>query len=153
MKISQRIVLTFSLMTLIVLTSFAIFVNSILLENSRQSNFTLFSNTGTNVLNALEQQVGMMDITAEELLDNVTFMSALNQFVSNDSSDGKVANAARNAVLQQLYRSPMVDSFYRVSFYNSSGDFITSRIQKDDYLESGTPQAAGVIAYACSNRP
>ena len=146
MKISQRIVLTFSLMTLIVLTSFAIFVNNILLENSRQSNFTLFSNTGTNVLNALEQQVGMMDITAEELLDNVTFRSALNQFVSNDSSDGKVANAARNAVLQQLYRSPMVDSFYRVSFYNSSGDFITSRIQKDDYLESGTPQAAGVIA-------
>lgn len=146
MKISERMVLTFSLMVLIVIASFSGFVNHILLENSMESNNTLFNNTGTNILKALEQQMSMMDITAEELLDNLTFMSALNQFVSNDSSDRKVANAARNAVLQQLYRSPMVDSFHRVSFYNTRGDFTSSRFQKDDYLESGTELAVEVIS-------
>lgn len=146
MKISQKLILVFSLMMLFAIVAFYIFTSRMLLENSNSFNSNRFNNMGLTIINALEQQVSMMDMTAEELLDNISFMSALNQFVFNDSPDQKVANAARNAVMQQLYRSPMVDSFYRVSFYNINGNFITSRFQKDDYVESGTSLAADVIS-------
>lgn len=53
-------------------------------------------------------------------------MAAINQFVRDDSDDQKVGTAARNTVLQLLYRSPLVENFYRVSFYTRSGDFVTS---------------------------
>ena len=146
MKISQKLILIFSLMMLLAIAAFYVFTIQILLRSINTFDSSRFSNIGNTIINAVEQEVATMDITAEELLDNISFMSALNQFVFNDSTDRKVANAARNALLQQLYRSPMVDSFYRVSFYNTNGDFITSRFQKDDYVESGTPLAAEVIS-------
>ena len=86
-----------------------------------------------------------MDLVLEELLDNASFMAAVNQFVQDDSDDQKLATAAKSTMLQQLYRSPLVENFYRVSFYTTDGDFVTSRFEKDDYLVSGTPQAQEVI--------
>nr|MBR4280961.1 histidine kinase [Clostridia bacterium] len=146
LKISQKLIVIFSVMMLAVISTFYVIASNMLLKNSTASDNSRFSNMGAIIVTAVEQQISMMDITAEELLGNLSFMSALNQYVSNDSADGKVANAARNALLQQLYNSPMVDSFHRVSFYNTDGDFFSSRYQKDDYLESGTPQAQEVIS-------
>ena len=146
MKISHKMIVIFSIMTLVTTATFYIIASQMLLDNSTDMHSSHFTNMGNTILTAVEQQISMMDITTEELLDSTSFMSALNQYVSNDTTDGKVANAARNSVLQQLYSSPMVDSFYRVSFYNIDGDFISSRFQKDDYLESSTPQAQEVIS-------
>lgn len=115
------------------------------LDNSIAFNEARFENMGAAMGWAIEQQISMMDLTVGELNDNASLMSSLNQFVRDDSEEAKMRTAARNSIQQYLYRSPMVGSFYRVSFYTSSGDFITSRFQKDDYLESGSVKARQVI--------
>ena len=104
-----------------------------------------FRSISHTVSEALDQQISLMDLVLEELLDNASFMAAVNQFVQDDSDDQKLATAAKSTMLQQLYRSPLVENFYRVSFYTTDGDFVTSRFEKDDYLVSGTPQAQEVI--------
>ena len=146
LKISQKLIIIFSITMLAVISTFYVISSNMLLQNSTESDNTRFRNMGAIIISAIEQQISMMDIAAEELLDNVGFMSALNQYMSDDTSDSTAAYTARSALLQQLYNSPMVDSFYRVTFYTKEGEFISSRIQKDDYLESGTPQAREVIS-------
>jgi len=146
MKLVYKMILIFSVMVVILVTILSGYAARLSLAGSEAFTAARFRNIGSTMSRAIEQQVSMMDLTMEELLDSTSFMSALNQFVTNDSADGKVANAARSAVLQQLYRSPMVDNFYRVSFYTADGLFVTSRFQKDDYLQSGTDLARQVLS-------
>lgn len=145
MKIRDRMILIFSVMMLAAASILTSYTVRSFLETTEAFRDDLFVNMGETMVRAIEQEISMMDLTMEELIDDTSFMAALNQFVRDDSADRKMANAASNAVLQQLYRSPMVNNFYRVSFYSRDGDFVTSRIQKDDYLESGTDQARSAI--------
>ena len=145
MKISHKMIIVFSIamiLLVVLLTSYSINTS---LEETSAFSAVRFRNMGDTMLRQLEQQISMMDLAMEELMDNTSFMAALNQFVRDDSDDRKVGLAARNTVSQLLYRSPLVDSFYRVSIYTREGDFITSRFEKDDYLESGTDQARAVL--------
>ena len=145
-RTSYKMILIFSLMMILAVTMLTGYATRQSLEDATVFASSRYFNMGDTMSRAVEQQIAMMDLTVEELLDNTSFMSTLNQFVRDDSDEKKMANAARNSILQYLYRSPMVDNFYRVSFYTVNGDFVTSRFQKDDYLESGTPQARAVIS-------
>lgn len=146
MRISHKMILVFSIVIIISVTVLTSYSTQVLLEESNTYTAARFSNMGTAMLNRLEQQISMMDLVVGELTDNTTFMAALNQFVRDDSEDRKMANAARNTLQQQLYHSPLVDYFYRVSIYTVNGEFITSKAEKDDYLVSGTEKAREVIS-------
>ena len=146
MKISYKMILLFSIALIVAVSILTSYSTDISLRESITFNSVRFRNIGVTVLNRLEQQVGMMDLVMEELMDNTSFMAALNQFVRDDSDDRKMGQAAENMVSQMLYASPLVDLFYRVSIYTREGDFITSRIDKDDLLGSGTPQVRAIIS-------
>ena len=145
MKISQKMILIFSVMmiaTVAVFTRYSIQTN---LDSFSAFTASRFYNMGSTISQAVEQQIAMMDLTMEDLMDNSSFMAALNQLVRDDSADSKMANAARNVLLQQLYRSPMVDIFFRVTFYDREGNIVTSRSLEDDDLESGSEAARKTI--------
>ena len=146
MKISYKMILLFSIALILAVSILTSFATDISLREFIAFNAVRFRNIGETVLNRLEQQKGMMDLLVDELMDNASFMAALNQFVRDESDDRKVGQAAENMVAQMLYASPLVDMFYRVSIYTREGDFITSRFDKDSDLESGTEQAQSIIS-------
>lgn len=94
----------------------------------------------------LEQDISMMEMTLQELTDNTSFMAALNQMVRDDSADQKMALAASKAAIQQLLQSPLVDSFYRVSFYTRDGVFLTTHLGKDQRMTAGSRDMGAEIA-------
>lgn len=145
MKLNLKMMLLFSAMMLAAVAVLSSYSTQLNIESFADFSDLRFRSISHTVSEALDQQISLMDLVLEELLDNASFMAAVNQFVRDDSDDQKLATAAKNTMLQQLYRSPLVENFYRVSFYTTDGDFVTSRFEKDDYLVSGTPQAQEVI--------
>lgn len=146
MKLNVKMMLLFSAMMLAAVAILSSYSTQLNIDSFTDLSNQQFHNISHTVSEALDQQISLMDLVLEELLDNASFMAAINQFVRDDSDDRKVGTAARNTVLQLLYRSPLVENFYRVSFYTRSGDFVTSRFEKDDYLVSGTERAGEVIS-------
>lgn len=146
MKLSWKMMLLFSAMMLVAVTILSSYSTQLNIDSFSDFSHLQFTGISNAMAESLDQQISLMDLALEELLDNASFMAALNQFVRDDSEDRKMATAARNTVLQQLYRSPLVENFYRVSFYTATGDFVTSRFEKDDYLISGTDLAREVIS-------
>lgn len=141
MKLSQKMILIFSIVMISAVAILTSYTTRTSLRSSEAFTAARFENMGTTISKALEQELAMMELTIEELLDNASFMAALNQYVRDDSEDQKMATAARNTIIQQLYRSPMVENFYRVTFFTRDGSFVSSRVEKDDCLESGTDKA------------
>lgn len=131
MKLSLKMILLFSVIIaagLLILSSYAVQLS---VSGANDYTEARFSNMSESIVRYLEQDIGMMRLTMTELTDDLTFMSAVNQYVRDDSSDQKMADRARIAALQQLYQSPLVDQFYSVCFFNRSGSYFTSRMDEN----------------------
>ena len=131
------------LVGLLLFSSFSIRTN---LEGASAFTESRFSNMATSIERELEREYRLMEMTLLELTDNSTFMAALNQIVRDDSADLKMADAAEKIALQQLVESPLVDMYYRVSFFTKDGIFLTSSVSKDSLLSSRTTKIRSVIA-------
>ena len=145
MKLSIKIMLIFSCMMLAALLIFSYSAAQINISGARAYTVSRFRNMSVSIARDIEQDFSMMQWTMRELTGNITFMSALNQFVRDDSEDQKMGIAASKAAISQFYQSPLVDNYFRVSFYTREGLFITSHVDKADTLMSGTAEAAEVI--------
>ena len=144
MRLSVKMVLLFSAMMLVALLVLSSFAVSISLEGSRVMTEARFRNMAVSISKAMQQEAGMMELAVEELINNSSFMSAVNQ-LDRDSTDQKMDLAARNAATQQLMESPIAESYFRVTFYSRKGKFVTSRADKDQDLISGSEEAAEII--------
>ena len=145
-RLSIKIILIFSAMMLIalmVLTSFAVDTS---VQGANAFTESRFRNMSTSIARDLKEEYDMMEMTLRELINNKTFMSALNQIVRDDSEDRKMAKAGELRALEQLTESPLVDMYYRVSFFDRDGVFITSSFNKDSLLTSRTSQMISTIA-------
>lgn len=137
MKLSMKMTLLFSVIMATAILLLSAYTTQISLEGAKSYTQSRFMNMSATIARDLEQEIHMMSLTLNELTGNTSFMAALNQFVRDDSKDQKVGNAARMAALQQLYQSPLVERFYRVSFVAPNGLYITSIIDKDhEYLRT-----------------
>ena len=125
MKLNLKMMLLFSAMMLAAVAVLSSYSTQLNIESFADFSDLRFRSISHTVSEALDQQISLMDLVLGELLDNASFMAAVNQFVRDDSDDQKLATAAKNTMLQQLYRSPLVENFYRVSFYTTDGDFVT----------------------------
>ena len=146
MTIRNKMILIFSLMMVIALSSLTFYSIYSSFQYTYAYNTTRFSNMQATITQALDQQFSLMELAIDELISNTSFTSALNQFVRNDSDDQKIAYAARNRAQQQLYNSPLVDNFHSVTFFSRNGKFITNFVEKDIYLTSGSEQTQDIIA-------
>lgn len=134
MKLNIKMMILFSVTMLIALFAFSSYTIETNIDGSTKYTASRFENMSTSIANNLEQTFNMMSMTVDDLTKNVSFMSSLNQFVRDDSTDQKVGLAARKAALQSLYQSPLVEQYYRVSFISLNGQYITSLADKDfDY--------------------
>ena len=116
MKLSIKIMLIFSCMMLAALLIFSYSAAQINISGARAYTVSRFRNMSVSIARDIEQDFSMMQWTMRELTGNITFMSALNQFVRDDSEDQKMGIAASKAAISQFYQSPLVDNYFRVSF-------------------------------------
>lgn len=131
MRLSTKMILLYSVVIAAALGIFLSFTIQTTVDAANKFTSARFSNMSTSVSLDIEQDIDMMRITLETLADNTSFLSALNQYVRDDSSDGKMGLMARTAALQQLYQSPLVDRYYSVAFFNDQGQYFSSSSDKD----------------------
>ncbi len=146
MKLSVKITLIFSAMMLKAQFVISFSAGQISINGANAFTKARFLNMSTSIQRDLEQDVSMMQMTLRELSENTTFMAALNQLVRDDSADQKMALAAGRAAIQQLLQSPLVDTFYRVTFYTRDGVFITTHAEREQRLISGSEEAKREIS-------
>ncbi|MBR5111742.1 MAG: histidine kinase [Clostridia bacterium] len=149
MKLSVKIVLLFSVMMLAGLLILSSIATRSTLEGANAFTEARFRNMSTSIRRDLEIDFDMMEMTLQEQTENTTFMAALNQMVRDDSEDQKMALAAGKTALNQLLQSPLVESFYRVSFYTREGAFLTTFVEavdRDFQLLTKTGEARERIA-------
>lgn len=139
-------VLLFSAMMLVGLLLFSSYAIDFSIQGANVMTETRFRNMSTSIERGLEQEYDMMVMTLQELTSNTTFMAALNQIIRDDSEDQKMARSAERIAQQQLIESPLVDMYYRVSFYTRDGVFLSSYINKDSTLSSRTARARSIIS-------
>jgi len=146
MKLRIKMTLLFSAMMLIALGLLSSYAATTSIEGSNAFTEARFRNMSTSITRDLEQDFSMMDLTLRELTDSTSFMAALNQLIRDDSADQKMALAAGKAALNQLLQSPLVENYFRVSFYTRDGIFLTSRVDRTPQFASGTVQARTVLS-------
>ena len=149
MKLSVKIVLIFSVMMLLGLLILSSYAAHTTIEGADTFTEMRFRNISTSVKQDLQMEYDAMDMTLRELTENTTFMAAVNQMVRDDSEDQKMAQAAARSAQSQLLQSPLVDLYYRVSFYTRSGIFLTAStnpLDRDMKLKTYTERARDVIS-------
>jgi two-component system sensor histidine kinase YesM len=145
MKMRIKMMLLFSVMmftALLILSSIAL---QTMITGANAFTEVRFQNMGMSIVRDIQHDFLMMELTMDELLGDASFMSAVNQAVRDDSEDQKMGQRAHDTVVSKFYQSPLVDTYYRISFYTKDGLFITSRADKTDTLVSGTAEAQAVI--------
>ncbi len=146
MKLSLKMSILFSVMMFVALLILATYAGQSNVDGANTMTKSRFSTMSAMVESDLERDLATMEMTMNELTGSLSFSAALNQFVRDDSTDNKVGLAASKAVLQQFQQSPLVDNYYRVSFYTREGRFVTNRTDKDFTIGSGTQEAADLLS-------
>lgn len=131
MRLSTKMILLYSVVIAAALGTFLSYTIQSTMEGANKFTAARFANMSASISLDIQQDIDMMRITLETLADNTSFLSALNQYVRDDSGDGKMGTAARTAALQQLYQSPLVDRYYCVAFFNDQGQYFSSSSDKD----------------------
>lgn len=131
MRLSTKMILLFSIVMAAATAVFSSYAVQSSLEGATMFTSARFTNMSASISLDIEQNVEMMRLTLNTLKENASFMSALNQFIRDDSEDQKLGVAARTAALQQLHQSPLVDQYYCVAFFNQNGQSFSSSMEKD----------------------
>ncbi len=148
MKLSVKMVLIFSAMMLVGLLILSSYAASVSVMVATAFTEARLRNMSTSIERAVQQDVSMMEMTLRELSENTTFMAALNQMVRDDSEERKMGIAAGKSAINQLQHSPLVDTFYRVTFYTRDGMFLTTyvdAVDRDYKLTPGSEEAKADI--------
>ncbi len=148
LKLSVKMVLIFSAMMLVGLLILSSYAASVSVMGATAFTEARFRNMSTSIERAVQQDVSMMEMTLRELSENTTFMAALNQMVRDDSEERKMGIAAGKSAINQLQHSPLVDTFYRVTFYTRDGMFLTTyvdAVDRDYKLIPGSEEAKAAI--------
>lgn len=131
MRLRTKMILLFSVVMAAATGIFSSYTVRLSVDGASIFTSARFSNMSASISLDIEQDIDMMHMTLNTLTENASFMSALNQFVRDDSEDQKMGVAARTAALQQLYQSPLVDQYYCVAFFNQNGQSFSSSMEKD----------------------
>lgn len=135
MKLGIKMGLLFSCIMIIAILLFSSYTMQLSANGRATYSDLRFKNMSLSITRYLEQDFSMKKLTLEDLTNNHSLMSALNQFVRDDSADAKMAGLSRTAALQQLYQSSLADQYYRVSFFTDDGLYITNLADKNEDAE------------------
>lgn len=145
MKLSLNMMLLFSVMMLVALLLLSSYAANMSVEGANAFTQARFHNMNTSISWNMKQDYALMEMTLQELIENTTFMAALNQIVRDDGEDHKMGEAAGRAAVQQLMQSPLVDTYYRVTFFTRDGIILTSHVDEGHFLTSRSEEAKEAI--------
>lgn len=144
MKMSQKLILLFSLMALLttgVNTFYFLNLEMETLKNNTANNLTA---VGGKMIDEIEQYVQMMDYAMESMTSNAQFMESMH-LLDQLGSDADVVSA-QTMVTQVLYHSPINKKFYRVCLFNRNGLFVSSQFENTGMVVSLSDEARDVVA-------
>ena len=145
MKLSIKMMLLFSTMMLLALLVLSSYAANTSVQGANAFTQARFRNMSSTISWNIQTDHELMEMAMRELTDNTSFMAALNQIVRDDSADHKMGEAAGRAAMQQLMQSPLVDTYYRVTFYTRDGIFLTSYVDEERLLTTRSEEAKEAI--------
>ena len=145
MKLSIKMMLLFSAMMLLALLVLSSYAANTSVLGANAFTQARFRNMSSTISWNIQTDHELMEMAMRELTDNTSFMAALNQIVRDDSADHKMGEAAGRAAVQQLMQSPLVDTYYRVTFYTRDGIFLTSYVDEERLLTTRSEEAKEAI--------
>ena len=145
MKLSIKMMLLFSAMMLLALLVLSSYAANTSVQGANAFTQARFRNMSSTISWNIQTDHELMEMAMRELTDNTSFMAALNQIVRDDSADHKMGEAAGRAAMQQLMQSPLVDTYYRVTFYTRDGIFLTSYVDEERLLTTRSEEAKEAI--------
>ena len=144
-KLSVKMVLLFSAIMLLAILAFTSYAIDMSISGARNYTSGRFKNMSASITRDIEQNIELMILTIDDLTQNLSFMANLNQFVRDDSADGKVGIAARNAAEQHLVQSRILDNFYQVAFFTRDARCVTNQADAAHELRSGSRALAAIV--------
>ncbi len=144
MKMSQKLILLFSLMALMttgVNTFYFLNLEMEALQSNTADNLTA---VGEKMIDEIEQYVQMMDYAMESMTSNAQFMESMH-LLDQLGSDADIVTA-QTMVTQVLYHSPINRRFYRVCLFNRNGLFVSSQFENTGMVVSLSDEAREVVA-------
>ena len=144
-KLSVKMVLLFSAIMLLAILAFTSYAIDMSISGARNYTSGRFKNMSASITRDIEQNIELMSLTIDDLTQNLSFMANLNQFVRDDSADGKVGIAARNAAEQHLVQSRILDNFYQVAFFTRDARCVTNQADAAHELRSGSRALAAIV--------
>ena len=131
-KLSVKMVLLFSSVMLLAMLALSSFAIESSISGANEYTSGRFHNMSASITRDIEQSIELMNLTIDDLTQNLSFMANLNQFVRDDSADGKVGIAARNAAGQHLVQSRILDNFYQVAFFTRDARCVTNQADEEN---------------------
>lgn len=144
MKMSQKLILLFSLMALMttgVNTFYFLNLEMEALTSNTAGNLTA---VGDKMIDEIGQYVQMMDYAMESMTSNAQFMESMH-LLDQLGSDADIVTA-QTMVTQVLYHSPINRRFYRVCLFNRNGLFVSSQFENTGMVVSLSDEAREVVA-------
>lgn len=107
-------------------------------EKNAYSNIEIIA---SKMSQQFENLINPMDFKTTELLSDENFVSSLTSLATIDRDDPKnqiYISEARQSIKQKLITYSIDKNFYRVSFFNNKGDFLTSNYRMQTNNEDFT---------------
>lgn len=131
MRLSAKMILLFSAIMAFATVMLSMYAVESSVDGAAEFTKARFSNMSASISLDIDRDIEMKRLTLDTLAGDSSFLSALNQYVRDDSDDQKMGLMARTAALQQLYQSPLVEQYACVAFFNSDGKYFASTMNKD----------------------
>lgn len=131
MRLSAKMILLFSAIMAFATVMLSMYTVESSVDGAAEFTKARFSNMSASISLDIDRDIEMKRLTLDTLAGDSSFLSALNQYVRDDSDEQKMGLMARTAALQQLYQSPLVEQYACVAFFNSDGKYFASTMNKD----------------------
>ena len=132
MRLSVKMILLFSVIMAISIFFLSSYSIQSSVDGAAKYTASRFANMSTSISLDIGQDIDMKRLTLSTLSGDASFLSAVNQFVRDDSDEQKMGLMARAAALQQMYQSPLVEQYSCVAFFNTDGKYFASTMNKDN---------------------
>lgn len=146
MRMSQKMILLFSVLFLTTTIVSTIYNVNLLMDDLEKTTYTDLHILGSSIVDASEQYIQQMNFSIHSLSSNTEFMDALYRITSlEDIDDLSIQLSTQNHITRALYKVPIRQPFYRISLYNEDGFYISSRLEQTDSVISLSEETRNLI--------
>ena len=143
MKMSQKLILLFSLMAFLTTAANTFYFLNLEMAALQSNTANNLKAVGEKMIDEIVQYVQMMDYAIESMIANAQFMESMH-LLDQLGSDADVVSA-QTMVTQVLYHSPINKNFYRVCLFNRNGLFVSSQFENAGMIVSLSDEAREVV--------